>query len=93
MELVPLEEILNRVSNVYEAVIIAAREARRINERRLVEQEHQLDEEEEAEEVQQGEEKEFFIAEEEKVTVQALKKLVEGKVRYSYNNNKDLSGG
>lgn len=88
---VPLEEILTRVENVYEAVIIAAKEARRINEQRLVEQEHVSDDEEVVEEEEGEEESELNIDErkEAKVTVQALQRLIDGRIAYSYEEEKD----
>ncbi|MFQ6092218.1 MAG: DNA-directed RNA polymerase subunit omega [bacterium] len=91
MALVPLEEVLKRVPNVYEAVIIAAKEARLINERRLMEQARLSNEEEPTEEENRGEEQKHpsIGAEEEKVTVQALKKLIEGKIHSSYEPEKE----
>ena len=91
MALVPLEEILSRVENVYEAVIIAAKEARRINEQRLVAQDHLSENEESEEEEDRDEEKEpsTEMRKEEKVTVQALKKLVTGRIGFSYEDEQD----
>ena len=90
MALVPLEEVLNKVPNVYEAVIIAAREARQINERRIVEQARLSDEEEEAEESNSTEEEyPQDETDQEKVTVQALRKLIEGKVHSSYDRENE----
>ena len=82
MTLVSVEEIQKRVSNVYEAVMLAAREARRINELRLAEKARLIEEEEPVQEQNLLGEQEQLTEEkvEEKVTVQALQRLAEGTI-------------
>lgn len=91
MAQIPLEEILQNVSNVYEAVIVAAKEARRINELRLMEQAQKTEDEEPVENDIGYEERvpSIDIVEEEKVTVQALRHLLENKIRFSYGSEKE----
>ncbi|UCE18392.1 MAG: DNA-directed RNA polymerase subunit omega [Gemmatimonadota bacterium] len=91
MTLVSLEEIKKSVPNVYEAVMIAAREARRINAERLAEKAQFIEEEEPVQEQNLlGEHEQTEVKEvEEKVTVAALKRLAEGKVGFSFTSDED----
>jgi len=61
MESIPIEKLMERAENRYEAVMVAAKRARQINK---------IKEEEEGEK--------------EKVTVRALRELVEGKIEFKY---------
>lgn len=72
MDLIPLERIEKVVSNLYEAVAIAAKEARRINLCR------------------KREEAKGTQDETKKVTVEALKRLTSGKIRYLYRSDEPL---
>jgi len=87
---IPVEDLLKKVENVYEACIVAAKEARRLNELKMVEQEKQAEEEELVENEIGLEERLpiFDHVEEEKVTVQALKRLLDDKVNYFYADDK-----
>lgn len=91
MAQIPLEDILKRVPNIYEAVIVAAKEARRINDLKLMEQEQRVEPEEPVENDIGLEERVVTIegTEEEKVTIQALKHLIEDKIQYSYESTKE----
>ncbi len=61
MESIPIEKLMERAANRYEAVMVAAKRARQINRTK----------EEESEE-------------KEKVTVRALRELMEGKIEFKY---------
>jgi len=71
MSLKSLDDLEVLTGNRYAAVLIAAKRARKLNEKRLKEQE-QLVEEEKVE------------TSAEKVTVQALEELLQGKIRFQY---------
>ena len=87
---VSVEDIQKRVSNVYEAVMIAAKEARRLNELRLSEKARLLEEEEPVQEQNLlGEQEQVDEEEAEvKVTVMALLRLTEGLVVSSFKPEK-----
>jgi DNA-directed RNA polymerase omega subunit len=91
---VPMEFIEKKIPNIYEAVIVAALEARRINAQRLIREEHISEEEDSNENPDQGEEKKRPVIEpvREKVTVLALRRLVNGKLTYSYELEKNRRG-
>ena len=76
MSLKSLDKLEDLTGNRYAAVIIAAKRARKINEQRLKEQE-QLIEEEKAE--KPGE----------KVTIEALEELLQGKIKFDYPKKLD----
>lgn len=77
MALIPLENIKKVVPNVYEAVVIAAKEARRINLRRKEEDRDRCVSENGIE----------------KATTEALKKLTSGKIKHSYRLDEGLPIG
>jgi DNA-directed RNA polymerase omega subunit len=89
MTLVSLEDIKKSVPNIYEAVMIAAKEARRINTERLAEKARFVEEEEPVQEQNLlGEHEQVNEVEvEEKVTVQALKRLAGGKIGFSFTSD------
>ena len=91
MAQIPKEDILKRVDNIYEAVIVAAKEARRINDVKLMEDEQRVELEEPVENDIGLEEKviSFDGPEEEKVTVLALRRLIEGNIKYSIDSEKE----
>jgi len=71
MSLKSLDDLDGLTGNRYVAVLIAAKRARKLNEKRIKEQE-QLVEEEKVEDIS------------EKVTVQALEELLQGKIKFEY---------
>jgi len=72
MSLESLEKLEELTRNRYAAVIIAAKWARKLNERRLKEQEQLVDEEEKAKNPS------------DKMMVKALEELLQGKIKYDY---------
>jgi len=66
-----LDDLESLTGNRYAAVLIAAKRARKINEKRLKEQEQLVDEEQ----VENASEK---------VTVQALEELLQRKIKFEY---------
>lgn len=72
MSLKSLEKLEKLTGNRYAAVLIAAKWARKLNEKRLKEQEQLVDEEEKAKNPSN------------KVMVKALGQLLQGKISYDY---------
>lgn len=71
MNLKSLDNLDSLTGNRYVAVLVAAKRARKLNEKRIKEEE-QLVEEEKVEDSS------------EKVTVQALEELLQGKIKFEY---------
>lgn len=90
MAVFPMEEIQKRIPNIYEAVLVAAKKARRINAQRLVEEEREARDTDVEENEEGSVEKPRIIIEppREKVTVSALKLLMNGKLSYGYKPEK-----
>ncbi len=90
MAVFPMEEIQKKVPNIYEAVIVAALEARRINTQRLLEEERQAKDDDVEENEEGAVEKPRIIVEppREKVTVSALTLLINGRLHYGYGPEK-----
>ena len=86
VETIPFEKLDKQVSDLFEAVVVAAKRARQINQLRLLRSEiPRLIEErgEDSEEIRQLEEEQDFDAEK-KIPTIALEELLEGKIKYEY---------
>jgi DNA-directed RNA polymerase omega subunit len=87
MKYVTADELIGKATNKYEAVVIAAQRARQLNllEKRKLELTQELaeTEEEEPSEEEPQEDREIMREVREKVTVLAMKELLEEKIGYT----------